>query len=346
MRARFDDVRFADVIRIGVAVVLGGIGAAAGFTHTHDWAANHGQTGWLAWATAVVIEGIAIVAGIEIHHDRAAGRSFRFPMIVLCFGVLVQMTAQVAEAEPSPAGWLVAAMPALGFLAVVKLLMRRMPTRRPNRRRPSPRRHRSRLRWSYRSPTRTRCQGSNCPPTSPPGSTPRSPPHGPKAGNRPSRTFNGWRRSPRTSRDECSPTGGPPTAIRYPTNPHAVEKGGTRPSALCPALSLRANNYRKEVTPHVDTRRQDHRPTQSPRLPRLARAGRGHRRMCEADPAHGRLDPHAHPDRAGGRRTQWYRVGTVRQPPVYGLPDLLGPLRRRRLPPHPRRPLGWLQGHP
>ncbi|GAB3460649.1 hypothetical protein GCM10027436_68500 [Actinophytocola sediminis] len=75
----------------------------------------------------MVIEGIAIVAGIEIHHDRAAGRPFTFPMIVLVFGVLVQMTAQVAEAEPSPAGWLVAAMPALGFLAVVKLLMRRMP---------------------------------------------------------------------------------------------------------------------------------------------------------------------------------------------------------------------------
>jgi hypothetical protein len=120
-------VRFADVIRIGVAVVLGGIGAAAGFTHTHNWAANHGQTGWLAWATAVVIEGIAIVAGIEIHHDRATGRPYRFPMIVLVFGVLVQMTAQVAEAERSLAGWLVAAMPALGFLAVVKLLMRRMP---------------------------------------------------------------------------------------------------------------------------------------------------------------------------------------------------------------------------
>jgi len=119
--------KLGDVIRIGVAVVLGGIGAAAGFTHTHDWAVTHGQTGWLAWATAVVIEGIAIVAGIEIHHDRAAGRPFKFPATVLVFGVLVQMTAQVAEAEPSPAGWLVAAMPALGFLAVVKLLMRRMP---------------------------------------------------------------------------------------------------------------------------------------------------------------------------------------------------------------------------
>jgi hypothetical protein len=119
--------RFADVIRIGVAVVLGGIGAAAGFTHTHDWAVSHGQTGWLAWATAVVIEGMAVVAGFEIHHDRAAGRPFAFPAGVLVFGVLVQMTAQVAEAEPSPAGWLVAAMPALGFLAVVKLLMRRTP---------------------------------------------------------------------------------------------------------------------------------------------------------------------------------------------------------------------------
>jgi hypothetical protein len=119
--------KLADVIRIVVAVILGGIGAAAGFTHTHDWAASNGQTGWLAWATAVVIEGMAVVAGFEIHHDRATGRSYGLPAVVLVFGVLVQMTAQVAEAEPSPAGWLVAAMPALGFLAVVKLLMRRAP---------------------------------------------------------------------------------------------------------------------------------------------------------------------------------------------------------------------------
>jgi hypothetical protein len=120
--------RLADWIRIGVAVVLGGIGAAAGFTHTHDWAVSHGQAGWLAWATAVVIEGMAVVAGIELHYSRHAGQPYVFPAVVLVFGVLVQMTAQVAEAEPSPAGWLVAAMPALGFLAVVKLLMRRMPT--------------------------------------------------------------------------------------------------------------------------------------------------------------------------------------------------------------------------
>jgi hypothetical protein len=41
---------------------------------------------------------------------------------------LIQMTAQVAQAEPTPAGWLLAAMPALGFLTVVKLIMRRLPS--------------------------------------------------------------------------------------------------------------------------------------------------------------------------------------------------------------------------
>ncbi|NIH88250.1 DUF2637 domain-containing protein [Amycolatopsis granulosa] len=120
-----------DVIRVLVTVVLGGIGGAAGFTHTHDWAVHHGQTGWLAWADAVVIEGIAIVAGFEVRRDHQHGKTklLTFPMTVLVAGFGIQMTAQVALAEPTPGGWLLAAMPALGFLVVVKLLLRRAPTR-------------------------------------------------------------------------------------------------------------------------------------------------------------------------------------------------------------------------
>lgn len=121
--------RLVDIVRVLVAVVLGSIGAAAGFTHTHDWAVHHGQLGWIAWADAVVIEGIVIVAGFEIQRDHRAGgtRKLTFPLAVLVAGFGVQMAAQVALAEPTPAGWLVAAMPALGFLVVVKLLMRRAP---------------------------------------------------------------------------------------------------------------------------------------------------------------------------------------------------------------------------
>lgn len=124
----------ADVIRIAVTVVLGAIGAAAGFSHTHDWAVANGQAGWLAWADAVVIEGIAVVAGFELRrdHHRAAQaprqRRVSFPAVVLVAGVGVQMAAQVALAPPTPAGWLLAATPALGFLVVVKLLMRHTPT--------------------------------------------------------------------------------------------------------------------------------------------------------------------------------------------------------------------------
>ncbi|MEV7097578.1 DUF2637 domain-containing protein [Amycolatopsis sp. NPDC051045] len=122
--------RLVDTIRTLVAVVLAVIGGAAGFTHTHDWAVHHGQLGWIAWADAVVIEGIVIVAGFEIQGDHRAGgtRKLTFPVAVLVAGFGVQMAAQVALAEPTPAGWLVAAMPALGFLVVVKLLMRRAPT--------------------------------------------------------------------------------------------------------------------------------------------------------------------------------------------------------------------------
>jgi hypothetical protein len=121
--------KLSNVIRLLVAAVLGVIGAAAGFTHTHNWAAHHGQTGWLAWADAVVIEGMTVVAAFEIHRDRQTGRPGRMslPVVVLVAGFVVQMAAQVAEAEPTPAGWLLAAMPALGFLTVVKLLMRRLP---------------------------------------------------------------------------------------------------------------------------------------------------------------------------------------------------------------------------
>ncbi|WP_435062058.1 DUF2637 domain-containing protein [Amycolatopsis thermoflava] len=128
-----------DVIRVLVTVVLGGIGGAAGFTHTHDWAVHHGQTGWLAWADAVVIEGIAIVAGFEVRRDHQQGKTklLTFPMAVLVAGFGIQMTAQVALAEPTPGGWLLAAMPALGFLVVVKLLLRRAPTQPTTRATPA-----------------------------------------------------------------------------------------------------------------------------------------------------------------------------------------------------------------
>src|SRR5216110_345727 len=98
--------RLVGIMSTVVTVVLGTIGAAAGFTHTHDWAVHHGQTGWLAWADAVVIEGMVIVAGFEVQRDHRSGntRKVSFPLAVLVAGFGVQMAAQVALAEPTPPG--------------------------------------------------------------------------------------------------------------------------------------------------------------------------------------------------------------------------------------------------
>jgi hypothetical protein len=126
---RSDDDRASRVVsrmRMLVSIVVGGVGAGAGFTHTHDWAVRHGQTGWLAWADAIVIECLVVVAGFEVRRDHLAGRSrpLSLPMAVMIGALGVQMTAQVALAEPTPAGWLVAAMPATSFILIVKLALR------------------------------------------------------------------------------------------------------------------------------------------------------------------------------------------------------------------------------
>jgi hypothetical protein len=110
-----------DRVSLAIAVVVGGIGGAVGFTHSRDWAQANGQTEWIAWAVAVVIECMAIVASLELRRRRGA-----FAVCVLVASFLMQMAAQVASAPPTVAGWLIAATPSLGFLLIVKMLLGRL----------------------------------------------------------------------------------------------------------------------------------------------------------------------------------------------------------------------------
>jgi peptidoglycan/LPS O-acetylase OafA/YrhL len=116
--------RVETVAGVAVTAVVAVIGAAAGFTHTHDAALVAGQAGWLAWADALVIECLVIVAGYQMHRYRKAGQRVGFPATVLVVAFLVQMGAQVSGAPRTAAGWLFAAMPALGCLVVIKLVSR------------------------------------------------------------------------------------------------------------------------------------------------------------------------------------------------------------------------------
>jgi hypothetical protein len=104
-------------------LAIGAAAGAASFTHAHNVAAGHGQPGWLAWADAIVLELMSIASGLELRRRRREHTSVGFPAVVLGCAVVLSLAAQVVEAEPSPIGWTAAAIPALGFLVMVKVAL-------------------------------------------------------------------------------------------------------------------------------------------------------------------------------------------------------------------------------
>ncbi len=122
--------------RLLILLAIGGMAGAAAFTHVHDLTVAHGQPDWIGWANAVAIELMAIYLGLEIRARRRAGRKVGFVAVLLIGFALLSLAAQVAEAELSVWGWIVAAVPSLAFLAWSKLSS---PALRRWRRVPMPR---------------------------------------------------------------------------------------------------------------------------------------------------------------------------------------------------------------
>jgi hypothetical protein len=105
-------------------LAVGAVAAAASWAHVVSLARLHGQAGWLAVADAAVIETAAVSAGLEVRRRRQAGQSAVFVLVVLVVAVVLSLAAQVAEAERSIWGWTLAAIPAAGFLVLVKIALR------------------------------------------------------------------------------------------------------------------------------------------------------------------------------------------------------------------------------
>jgi hypothetical protein len=123
--------RVEGVVQVLILLAIGSMAAAASFTHVHNVAAAHGQPGWLAWADAVVLELMSIATGLEIRRRHRAGQHAGFVLWVLIGAVVLSLSAQVVEAERSVVGWLAAALPAAGFLALVKIVLTRTPAGTP-----------------------------------------------------------------------------------------------------------------------------------------------------------------------------------------------------------------------
>jgi hypothetical protein len=117
-------------LQILILLIIAGMAGAASFTHVHDWTMRNAPPGtgsWFGWANAIISELTPTAAGIEIRRRKRQHRTAAYPMAVLIAAAALSLAAQVAQARPSITGWLLAAVPALAFLALTKLLFSRSP---------------------------------------------------------------------------------------------------------------------------------------------------------------------------------------------------------------------------
>jgi hypothetical protein len=128
------DGRVEAAVQIIILLLIGSMAGAASFTHVHDWTMRNvpaGTGGWFGWANAVISELTPTAAGLEIRRRKRQHRPIAYPMTVLIAAAALSLSAQVAQARHSPTGWLVAAIPALAFLALSKLVLTRTPAEQP-----------------------------------------------------------------------------------------------------------------------------------------------------------------------------------------------------------------------
>jgi hypothetical protein len=117
--------RAESAVQAVLTVAVGGVAGAAAWSHVVALATAHGQPGWLAWADAAVIETLAVSAGLEIRRRRRGGHPVAAVAAVLVAAVVLSLACQVATAQPSAWGWVMAAVPALGFLCMAKIALGR-----------------------------------------------------------------------------------------------------------------------------------------------------------------------------------------------------------------------------
>ena len=120
----------ADALPVTVLAVIAGAGS---FTHIRDTAAQHGQGGPMFWAVAVCVDLTCVMAARERQRDKQQGvvtRRLSWPAVVLAGGVLLSLAANLAQAQPTAWGRIVAAVPPAAFLVAVSMIERRA-ARRP-----------------------------------------------------------------------------------------------------------------------------------------------------------------------------------------------------------------------
>jgi hypothetical protein len=115
----------AAVRRVTTASVLAvaAVAAVASYEHMRALAALAGE-GWRAWLLPVSVDGLAVAASMTMLVRRRAGDpAGALPWAALLLGLGASLAANVAAADPTVVGRLVAAWPPVALLLSYELLL-------------------------------------------------------------------------------------------------------------------------------------------------------------------------------------------------------------------------------
>ncbi|MGW5083188.1 hypothetical protein [Micromonospora echinospora] len=124
--------RIEGVVLVLILLTVAGFAGAASFTHVKDWTLANSPTGtgeWFGWANAVISELVPIACLLTIRRRRRLGAPIGYPLFLLIAAAGLSLAAQLAVAKPGISGWLLSAVPALAFMALVKLVLAPTPAR-------------------------------------------------------------------------------------------------------------------------------------------------------------------------------------------------------------------------
>jgi hypothetical protein len=113
------------VQRVTTAAVgaVAGVAAIASYEHMRALAAVAGE-GWRSWLLPISVDGLAVAASMTMLVRRRAGlRAGMLPWTALLLGLGASLAANVAAADPTVVGRLVAAWPPVGLLLSYELLL-------------------------------------------------------------------------------------------------------------------------------------------------------------------------------------------------------------------------------
>jgi hypothetical protein len=111
----------------GCVALLALIAGTVSYLHMHLLVEVHGQPGWVAALTPLWVDGMIVAASTTLlAHSRCGGRGGVLPWALLVAGSVASLAANVAVAEPTATGRVIAAWPSFALIAANELLMRQV----------------------------------------------------------------------------------------------------------------------------------------------------------------------------------------------------------------------------